>query len=156
MEHPTICRMVVYRSRTGSYDVPAVINCTAETIYPPGVDGGFVPALTGPDHVHLTVFTPGKPGMRQTAGKDAHTEDFQVVSAHPVSENVAGCYQEWDIPYDPDGGAGTWRWPARVSPAVGGTSGGGAFGASYSGGGGETSSTATMTAGSLGLCGPPD
>jgi hypothetical protein len=113
----SICRMVEYRSRTGNYSIPAVVNCTTDSIYQPGVEHGFVPPLSAVDNVHLTVFTPGKPGLRALA--DAvepapGAENFVVPSPHPISENVAGCYQEWDIPYDPDGGPGTWRWPARV------------------------------------------
>jgi hypothetical protein len=108
---PTICRIVIYRSRTGDYDVPAIVTATEETLNPKGVELGHVPALTGEGHVHLTVFTPGKPGMRRGA------EDFLVESEHGRSENVAGCYQEWDIPpFDPatsdsEPAAGTWRWP---------------------------------------------
>lgn len=118
----TICRMVEYRSRTGNYTVPAVVNCTTQSIYQPGVEAGFVPPLSSPAHVHLTVFSPG---MRIDAGTQPGSENFVVESSAkrlvngewvpmPVSENVAGCYQEWDIPYDPDGGPGTWRWPTRV------------------------------------------
>lgn len=112
---PTIGRIVIYRSRTGNYDVPAIVNCTTETIYQPGVDAGHVPPLSSPDHVHLTVLTPGKPGLRQTA------DDFKVESPHGRGENVAGCYQEWDVPFeDPIGGGeqpapGSWRWPERVA-----------------------------------------
>jgi hypothetical protein len=103
-----ICRMVEYRSRTGNYSVPAVVNCTTDSIYQPGVEAGHVPALTSVDRVHLTVFTPGLPGMRGDA------DNFVVASEQPVSENVAGTYQEWNIPYDPDGGPGTWKWPTRA------------------------------------------
>lgn len=113
----TICRMVEYRSRTGNYTVPAVVNCTSDSIYQPGVEHGFVPPLSALDNVHLTVFTPGKPGMRTSAADGTVTagaENFVAPSPFPISENVSGCYQEWDIPYDPDGGPGTWRWPARV------------------------------------------
>lgn len=103
-----IGRIVEYRSRTGNYSVAAIVNCTVDSIYQPGVESGNVPALTSPDRIHITVFTPGKPGMRGDA------DNFVVASEEEVSENVAGCYQEWNIPYDPDGGPGTWRWPARV------------------------------------------
>jgi hypothetical protein len=111
---PSIGRIVIYRSRTGNYDVPAIINCTTDTIYPPGVEAGYVPALSSDQHVHLTVCSPGKPGMR----KDA--DDFKVESEHGRSENVSGTYQEWDIAlHDPTVEAegpqpGTWRWPERV------------------------------------------
>lgn len=115
---PSIGRIVIYRSRTGDYDVPAMITATKNTLNPKGVELGHVPDLSGDDHVHLTVFTPGKPGMRRGA------EDFLVESEHGRSENVAGCYQEWDIPLDKLPPAdkivagervnprpGTWRWP---------------------------------------------
>jgi hypothetical protein len=107
-QRPTLGRIVIYRSRTGDYDVPAIVNCTVESINPKGVEAGHVPPLTDFANVHLTVFSPGKPGLRKGA------EDFKVTSDHPVSENVSGCYQEWDIPFDSEGGPGTWRWPARV------------------------------------------
>lgn len=110
-------RAVLYRSRTGNYTVPAVVNCTTQTIYQPGGDDDS-PALSSEDHVHLTVFTPGKPGMRMAG------TDFVAPSSEPISENVSGCYQEWDIPYwaPPDVArswriadqpAGTWTWPPR-------------------------------------------
>ncbi len=105
---PTIGRIVIYRSRTGNYDIPAIVTCTTATAYQPGIDAGYLPALSSDEHVHLTVFTPGKPGKRRTA------DDFKVMPELPVSENVAGCYQEWNIPRDDDGGPGTWRWPTRV------------------------------------------
>jgi hypothetical protein len=103
-----IGRIVHYRSRTGNYSVPAVINATIDTIYQPGVEEGHVPAITSKDRVHLTVFTPGRPGLRVEA------DNFVVAPEEEVSENVAGTYQEWNIPFDDDGGPGTWRWPARV------------------------------------------
>jgi hypothetical protein len=122
---PSIGRVVIYRSRTGGYDVPAIITATTDTLASAGVEAwkatdgkAGVPPLSSPDHVHLTVFTPGIPGQR--AGAD----DFLVESEHGRGENVSGCYQEWDIPQSPHqagelapdaSGAGTWRWPERVS-----------------------------------------
>lgn len=126
---PSICRIVVYRSRTGDYDVPAIITATADTLNPKGVelfdrtDGEQgVPPLSGEEFVHLTVFTPGLPGF------DISQADFKVAREHgPESGiiNFAGCYQEWDIPfaelydelYDDSGTAapGTWRWPVVKS-----------------------------------------
>lgn len=102
---PTIGRIVIYRSRTGDYDVPAIITATQDTLNPRGVTLGHVPDLSGSLCVHLTVFTPGKPGMRRGA------DDFLVESEHGRSENVAGCYQEWDIPMSDNPQPGTWRWP---------------------------------------------
>lgn len=101
-------RIVHYRSRTGNYSVPAIINCTLTDIYQPGVEGGHMPGIDSADRVHLTVFSAGLPGQRVDA------DDFVVTSDQPVSENLAGCYQEWNIPYDPDCGPGTWCWPPRV------------------------------------------
>lgn len=110
---PTIGRIVIYRSRTGDYDVPAIITATRDTLNPKGVELGHIPALSSDTHVHLTCFTAGKPGKRRPA------EDFKVESAFGRSENVSGCYQEWDIPQmAPQGtaeSAGTWRWPERVA-----------------------------------------
>lgn len=114
---PTIGRIVLYRSRTGKYTVPAVVTATVDTLNSEGVSAGTVPALTSDSHVHLTVFTPGKPGMRSSA------DDFLVESPYPVSENVAGTYQEWDVPFwqptatpsipeiPEEQKPGTWGWP---------------------------------------------
>jgi hypothetical protein len=108
---PTLGRIVIYRSRTGDYDVPAIVTATQDSLNPKGVELGHVPALSSDAHVHLTVLTPGKPGKRRDA------DDFLVESPHGRSENVAGCYQEWDIEPLHDGEEprpGTWRWPERV------------------------------------------
>ncbi len=120
---PTIGRMVIYRSRTGAYSCPATITATVDTLNAAGVEAGYVPALTDEDHVHLTVFTPGTPGKRGSA------KDFVGRPDAPISENVAGCYQEWDVPFfdlEPVGTgpvpldgeyeqlAGSWAWPPRA------------------------------------------
>ncbi len=105
---PEIGDVVIYRSRTGDYDVPAVVTATVATLNLKGVELGHVPALAHELNVHLTVLTPGRPGMRRGA------YDFVVESQHGRSENVAGTYQEWDIAHH--GGMaenqppGTWRW----------------------------------------------
>lgn len=104
--NPTIGRIVIYRSKTGEYDVPAMINCTAETISEKGVELGHVPPLTGYNAVHLTVFTPGKPGTAREGN-----------TVNPAQ--TAGTYQEWDIPQaeeldvDEVLAPGSWRWPTR-------------------------------------------
>jgi hypothetical protein len=89
-----------------------------------GVEAGHVPPLTSDEHVHLTVFSPGTGGLREEAA------NFLVKSEHPISENVSGCYQEWNIPFidlcRPEGHyasveeeaaapipPGSWRWPER-------------------------------------------
>lgn len=108
---PSIGRIVTYRSKTGAYDVPAIINCTIDSISEEGVRLGHVQPLTSDNHVHLTVFTPGKPGTARE-GNDVNPAQ------------TSGTYQEWDVPlcgsssdsaYDGDEPApGTWRWPDRV------------------------------------------
>lgn len=104
---PTIGRIVIYRSRTGAYDCPAIVTATQDTLFRPNVEAGLIADLTSPEHVHLTVFTPGKPGERASA------TDFEFESPHGRAENAGGLYQEWDIPHDQGGGPGTWRWPER-------------------------------------------
>lgn len=120
---PTIGRIVIYRSRTGNYDVPAIITATTATLAEVGVklhketDGKQgVPPLSSDLHVHLHVLTPGIPGMR------AEAQDF-ITEGVRRAENIGGAYQEWDIPpaaqeghTDSDGNPapGTWRWPERV------------------------------------------
>ena len=106
--NPSLGLTVGYVSRTGNYIVPAIINCTTESIFQPGVDAGFVPPLSSEHHVHLTVLTPGQAGMRITSAGVAPA-DFLKVSEYPISENVAGCYQEWDIDWDDKQGPGTWH-----------------------------------------------
>lgn len=113
---PTIGRIVIYRSRTGAYSVPAIITATKETLVQENVEKGYIEDLTGDFNVHLTVFTPGKPGKRATA------DDFVGDRADaPISENVNGCYQEWDVPQVgtpenmDDQEPGTWCWPQRVA-----------------------------------------
>ena len=103
---PALGSIVTYRSRTGDYDVPAIVTATQATLFVENVQAGYIPTLSSVRHVHLTVFSAGKPGKRGEAS------DFRVVSEHPISENVAGCYQEWDIPEAPPGEwpPGSWRW----------------------------------------------
>lgn len=109
---PTIGRIVHYRSRTGRYTVPAIVTATVDTLFRPAVEGGHIPDLSSPMHVHLTVFTPGTPGERLP------DTDPTINAA-----NLGGSYQEWDVPFDASTGfrppedpqaAGTWAWPPRV------------------------------------------
>lgn len=121
MDKPSIGRIVHYVSRTGKYECPAIVTATKDSLNPEGLAGGFIPDIQGATsedeqmRVHLTVFTAGKPGKR------ANADGFVTKPSEPISENVAGCYQEWNIPYseagvnDPDSKeAGTWHWPERV------------------------------------------
>lgn len=107
MAEPSMGRIVRYVSRTGNYQCAA----TKRDLFQPNVDAGYIAGLKDSNHVHLTVFTPGKPGKRATA------DDFVGDRANePISENVSGTYQEWDVPYDPAAAAaaGTWHWPERT------------------------------------------
>jgi hypothetical protein len=56
---PTIGRIVIYRSETGNYSLPAIVTATQETLWQEGVERGDVEELDSPEHVHLHVFTPG-------------------------------------------------------------------------------------------------
>lgn len=82
---------VLYLSQTDDYiEAPAVINATQASVRA----GGDVPPLSGPDNVHLTVFTPEKPS----------------IGTSTRAANVTGVYQEWDVPLDETGTIkGTWR-----------------------------------------------
>jgi hypothetical protein len=106
-----IGRVVIYRSKTGKYDLPAIVNCTTATLDPEGVKLGHVPELSTPDAVHLTVFTCGKEGT---------SREGNVVN----NEAAGGSYQEFNIPMSGFSPAtategdepqpGTWRFPERV------------------------------------------
>jgi hypothetical protein len=107
---PTIGRIVIYRSRTGNYDVPAIVSATTETLFVENVESGMIPGLSSDEHVHLTVFSPGPYGRRVEA------TDFKVESEHGRNENMGGSYTEWNIAHAElvDGEEpmpGTWRWP---------------------------------------------
>lgn len=105
---PAIGRIVVYRSRTGDYDVPAIISATQATLFVENVQKGLIAPLSSVRHVHLTVFSPGPHGKRAAA------TDFKVESPHGRSENQGGTYAEWDIPEhvgDDEPAPGSWRWP---------------------------------------------
>lgn len=126
MQQPRICRIVEYRSRTGTYTVPAIITATMETLNPKGTqlwretDGEKgVPPLTSRENVHLTVFTPGIPG-------ECDTPLEVPAGTQGLMPNLGGSYQEFDVPLDApehdfghvDGyqhehKPGTWRWPSR-------------------------------------------
>lgn len=112
---PTLCRAVLYRSKTGRYTLAADVIGVKSTLYQPGVDAGMVPELDSEMHVHLLVKTPGKPGGR-----------LPDTDPSIQSQPMGGTYVEYNIPFwDPtteapssrwvadDQPAGTWTWPPR-------------------------------------------
>lgn len=115
---PTLCRAVLYRSKTGRYTLAADVIGTEQSLFQPGVDAGMVPSLDSDMHVHLLVKTPGKPGGRLP-------DTDPSIAAVPMG----GTYVEYNIPFwDPieatagngrgnweldDQPAGTWTWPPR-------------------------------------------
>lgn len=116
IQKPSVGLIVVYRSRTGDYDVPAVVSATVDTLFAPAVDAGVMPGLTSPSVVHLTVFTPGPQGKRHRA-ENLSDADYEH-KGFGRSENQGGTYQEWQVPFDADGGPGTWRYPDRVTDEI--------------------------------------
>lgn len=123
MIKPTLGRVVLYRSRTGNYTVPGIVTAVEGSLYQPNVDAGYIAGLSSDTHVHLSALTPGKPGTRGPENVDMVVPDSP---GRPIRPNLAGLYQEDDVPYwDPvDCGvfdhqhldeqpAGTWTWPPR-------------------------------------------
>lgn len=111
MNVPSLGRIVIYRSRTGAYECPAIITATRDSLVIENVEKGWIPPLSNEMNIHLTVFSAGNPNRGRTV--EEAEKDFLVKSEHGHSANMGGTYQEWDIPYDPAGGPGTWRWPER-------------------------------------------
>jgi len=74
---------VLYRSKTGNYDLAAKVTSTKKSLWIGGVQAGHVPDLDTDYHVHLHVFTPGN----------------QIQ------------YQEFNVPIDPTGKTPrSWRY----------------------------------------------
>jgi hypothetical protein len=110
MPKPTLCRAVIYRSKTGNYDLAAMVAGTRDSLYRPAVAEGHLADLDSDEHVHLVVFTPGNQGHRNST-----TTPEQVAELTRLSTPAGGTYQEFNVPYDPTGETGgTWRWPERV------------------------------------------
>jgi hypothetical protein len=107
---PTIGRIVIYRSKTGDYVMPAIVSATLDTLHQPNVDAGHMHPLSGPLNVHLTVFTAGYQGQVSQSTMENHPE-----LADPARRNypAGGTFQEWDIPYSDTDEPGCWSWPVR-------------------------------------------
>lgn len=80
--HPKVGAVILYRSRTREYVLPAIVTATVDSLDRRGVVRGDVPDITGEEHVHLNVMSCG-PSL---------------------------CYQEFDIPYSREPAPGTWGW----------------------------------------------
>ena len=104
-------RMVHYRSRSGSYSMPAVIAATRSDLNRDNVEAGYIPDIDDDESVHLVVFTAGTPGQRNPA-TDAEIGKGAVAGS--------GTLQEWNVPYwaeefpGQEQPAGTWTWPPRA------------------------------------------
>lgn len=140
MPDPTIGRIVLYKVRADAgYLVPAMITATVDTLHPGGPEAfrrsdgrSGVPPLSSSDHVHLTVFSPGVPVVGPNSiplPDDPLPQESLPPGASSL--NLAGCYQEWDVPFwepvaqslaqqavpgavpPPPGeqAPGTWIWP---------------------------------------------
>lgn len=69
-----LAEVVTYRSRTGGYDLAAIVTGTRDSVTDAGVASGDVRQLSSPSHVHLQVFTPGKA---------RHYQEFDVPQDDP-------------------------------------------------------------------------
>jgi len=82
---PTLGRILHYRGKQGFNAMrAAIVTATVDSLDPRGVEGGHVPALDSPLHVHLWVYTPSD----------------------------AGGFAEYNVP--PGDGPGRWSWPPRA------------------------------------------
>lgn len=83
---PTPGRIVWYQTdgRNFDYWLPAMVTVTLDNQNIEGFNAAGIPVLESEMEVHLSVYSPGEG------------------------------YVEHSVPYDPDGGRRTWRWPERV------------------------------------------
>ncbi len=87
---------VWFRSRTGAWTVPAIITATVDSLHRGNVEAGHIPDLSSPDHVHLTVLTPGKPGHVSDETWDTHPE---LADPARINRPAGGSFNEWDVAY---------------------------------------------------------
>lgn len=94
--------VVIYRSKTGDYDLAAIVTATSETLSSGGVEAGEVKPLSDRTNVHLQVFTPGKA---------RHYQEFDVPQDDVGATTVQAVIDAGVLPAPTPG---TWRWPERV------------------------------------------
>lgn len=116
MNIPSIGRIVWYRSRTDAYTVPAIITTTVETLYEPAVEAGYIPGLFSPTHVHLTVFSPGIPVVGPNVPLGTEKPDTMGLPTGASSYNLAGTYQEWNVPFFDPSAYGDNAVPVSCAP----------------------------------------
>lgn len=121
---PYLGQDVLYQTdeRNGlKYALPAkitVIRASHPGDYPDGSNNP-LPVPESDWHVHLTVFTPGGFGTTVTDPKSdheplpGHQSDEAFVGAKQFKPG-SGTYVELNVPYDPEGGPRTWRFPGPM------------------------------------------
>lgn len=113
---PTPGRIVWYQTdgRNGlDYYLPAVVTVTRNSHpgdYPDGSRNP-LPVPSSDLHVHLTIHSPG--GVGTTVDDVEPESDSNFVGAKKMNPG-SGTYVEHDVPFDPNGGHRTWRWPDRA------------------------------------------
>lgn len=114
---PTPGRIVWYQTdgRNGlDYILPAMVTVTRSSHPGDYPDGSTNPLPVPVDdlYVHLTILSPGGFGTKIDEGEDdPESEDF--VGAKRLIPG-SGSYVEHDVPFDPNGGRRSWRWPERA------------------------------------------
>lgn len=100
--NPQLGSIVWYRSRTGNYNLAAIVTATQDTLWPVGVERGDVEPLSSERHVHLFVFSPSCLPAGGSPGTPAPGYEEYDVPFHNVEEYG---------PVVP----GTWSWapPAK-------------------------------------------
>jgi len=118
-QHVKLGNDVHYVSKTGDYECAAVVSGTRASLYRPNVEAGHLPDLSGEDHVHLTVFTPGRPGHVSEETLKSHPE---LADSGRPNVPAGSTYAEWDIPYmiaaGPNFSAGSWHWPQHCQAGL--------------------------------------
>ena len=126
VQKPTPGRIVWYQTDGRNdldYLLPAIVTVTEDSHpgdYPDGTPNSL--AVPSSDmHCHLTVLTPGGFGSVY-ASHDGDVTEYAAGTDKDELENLgrpafftpgSGSYVEHDVPFDPDGGRRSWRWPER-------------------------------------------